>query len=129
MRTWRMNPALHPDVFKKFAHLEVDDVPTLLVEHDFLRIEDMVTKLNEDHQVVVGMNLELTTKLDKVFNRLHEVWMNFGPILSRATLNHRFNPTLSSGGSALLRTAGLSQRSRKNEPAVKSGIIKLLHHC
>ncbi|KAK1588367.1 hypothetical protein Q3G72_022545 [Acer saccharum] len=53
--------------FMKSAHLELDDIPTPLIEHDSLRIDDMVTKLKENHQVVVRMNLKLTTKLDEVF--------------------------------------------------------------
>ncbi|KAK1552260.1 hypothetical protein Q3G72_013360 [Acer saccharum] len=60
-------PHLASGYFRESAHVELDDIPTPLFEQDSPRIEDMVTKLKEDHQVVVEMNLELTIKLDEVF--------------------------------------------------------------
>ncbi|KAK1558423.1 hypothetical protein Q3G72_002137 [Acer saccharum] len=60
-------PLLASKNFRESAHVELEDIPTPLVEQDSPRIEDMVTKLKEDHQEVVKMNLELTIKLDEVF--------------------------------------------------------------
>ena len=70
-------PCLASGYFRKSTHLELDDIPTPLVEHDSPRIEDMVTKLKEDHQVVVGMNLELTTKLDEVIKEKNDLREEF----------------------------------------------------
>ncbi|KAK1564854.1 hypothetical protein Q3G72_013149 [Acer saccharum] len=60
-------PHLASGYFMKSAHVELEDIPTSLVEQDSPRIEDMVTKLKEDHQVC---------------NMLYVVWEGFGPILS-----------------------------------------------
>ncbi|KAK1588280.1 hypothetical protein Q3G72_021625 [Acer saccharum] len=73
-------PHLASGYFRESAHVELDDIPTPLVEQDSPRIEDMVTKLTEDHQVMLEMNLKLTTKLDEVF-RFATSCMKFGKIL------------------------------------------------
>ncbi|KAK1589158.1 hypothetical protein Q3G72_031079 [Acer saccharum] len=96
--------------FRKSTHVELEDLPTPLVERDSARIEDMVTKLKEDHQVLVGMNLELTTKLDEVCNMLHEVWENFGPNLS-ITKSPQIHTARQSPPSSKRELAGKSTRS------------------
>ncbi|KAK1562838.1 hypothetical protein Q3G72_017782 [Acer saccharum] len=73
-------PHLASGYFRESTHMELDDFPTPLVEHDSPRMEDMVTKLREDHQVMLEMNLELTTKLDEVF-RYATCYMKFGKVL------------------------------------------------